>query len=796
MSDPSEPLVQTCATCGALIDVSEEEPFALMHCPNCGTGMRVRRSFDHFELQEILGAGGMGAVYKALDQNLNRMVALKLLRKEFSADEEFVQRFQHEAAITASMNHQNVVKVYSSGEDHGLIYIAMELVDKGSLDDLMTLQGRVSEAQVLEVGAQIARGLNAALERGLIHRDIKPGNILFSDAHTAKIVDFGLAVLMEEAGKVAGEVWGTPYYVAPEKLDNQPEDFRSDIYSLGATLFHAVAGRPPFEAETASLVALKHVKSQAVSLQAFAPDVSSATAYVINKTLSKDPDERYQSYQELIDHLEYARSELLAKAAGPAKQKTRVVLEGEEEQKAMSWITFGMIAVVVLAGVLIFTFRGGKKSDDAGPVITQEERNAAADFEKQYQAARELLLGGKYAEAIEKFRALESSKAAQLTQRNWATVHEGLALLLAGREPEARTAFAKIPPRGGSAAEPTLSEFLAKLAEKMSGDKAPDPAEAKYELGTYQAIAHLLLGLKAWEMEKFEDANRFFRVFPSAAPRKSDSADSPSPYGWISDYKDIAARYAEDLTVFRGVSEQIKSADTIDKQKKAIEAAKAARGKLKLKSKLADTLEAGAAELEKKIAAVEAEKTRKAVEEEAADAKILGEAKQKVATLVPQFKFNEARQAIASARPRGEKAKREHTALVRRMEWLARFKSLLIGDLTAAGYPNPIRKKAGGDVAGGVSGATDAQIAVRTPFGFVPVPWPELAPESAYAMAGSFVRGNLTPDQIADRKWLLGVFALSFGKPAEARTLLADAAQAKREYSDAMPLLLEFAESK
>jgi serine/threonine protein kinase len=137
--------------------------------------MRVRRTFDHFELQEVLGGGGMGTVYRALDRNLNRIVALKLLRQEYSHDPEFVAKFQSEAAITASINHPNVVRVYSTGEDHGLLYLAMELVDKGSLDDLMNLQGRVAEAQVLSVGIQIARGLQAAYQRGLIHRDIKPG---------------------------------------------------------------------------------------------------------------------------------------------------------------------------------------------------------------------------------------------------------------------------------------------------------------------------------------------------------------------------------------------------------------------------------------------------------------------------------------------------------------------------------------------------------------------------------------------------------------------------------------------
>src|SRR4029078_11390700 len=187
-----------------------------------------------------------------------------------------------------------------TGIDRGRFYIAMELVDKGSLDDLIRLQGRVAEIQTLEVGITIAKGLRAALQHGLIHRDVKPGNILFADAQTARIVDFGLAIFMEHEESARGEILGTPYYLAPEKLDGQPEDFRSDMYSLGATLFHALAGRPPFEAETASLVALKHLKSQPVSLQAFAPWVSNPTAHIINRTLCKDPDERYQSYDELI----------------------------------------------------------------------------------------------------------------------------------------------------------------------------------------------------------------------------------------------------------------------------------------------------------------------------------------------------------------------------------------------------------------------------------------------------------------------------------------------------------------
>src|SRR3954453_19163803 len=157
-SPSSESQIQECSTCGTLLDVTVEEPFALMHCPTCGAAMRVRRKFDHFEIQEELGAGGMGTVYRALDMNLNRPVALKLLQRQHSGNPEFIAQFDKEGAITASINHPHEVNVYSTGRDHGLVYIAMELVDKGSLESLMHAHGKVAELQILTVGVQIAQG--------------------------------------------------------------------------------------------------------------------------------------------------------------------------------------------------------------------------------------------------------------------------------------------------------------------------------------------------------------------------------------------------------------------------------------------------------------------------------------------------------------------------------------------------------------------------------------------------------------------------------------------------------------
>jgi DNA-directed RNA polymerase subunit RPC12/RpoP len=305
----SEPTAQTCPGCGTTVDTTEAEPLARIACPKCGKKIRVERTFDHFLVVETLGVGGMGTVYKARDMQLDRFVALKLLRRDLGGEEDHKARLQEEARIAAAVNHPYVIQVFDSGTDHGQFYVVMELVDQGSLDDLMALQPRLPEKRVLEIGIQVAKGLRAAHRRGLIHRDVKPANILFVDEHAAKIGDFGLASSATQRWGI-GVVWGTPEYVAPERLNNDPEDFRSDIYSLGATLFHAIAGKPPIEVATNSSTALLQLKKQPLDLQAAAPDVSEETAEVLQRMIAADPAQRFSSYDDLVAELERAWREL------------------------------------------------------------------------------------------------------------------------------------------------------------------------------------------------------------------------------------------------------------------------------------------------------------------------------------------------------------------------------------------------------------------------------------------------------------------------------------------------------
>jgi eukaryotic-like serine/threonine-protein kinase len=303
-------MTQACWVCGAVLDAGGYEPLARVICRNCGQKNLIQRTFNHFVVVETLGAGGMGTVYKARDTHLERYVALKLWRRDLGGEEDHNARFQQDARIAASVNHPNVVQIFSLGTDHGQFYVVMELIEHGSLDDLMEAQGRLPEHQVLEIGIQIARGLRAAHRKGLIHRDVKPANIFFVDEQAVKIGDFDLAALASQHQRSDRVIWGTPPYVAPEKLSNESEDVRSDIYSLGATLFHAIAGKPPIEAGTNSAIELRELKQHPLDLRVVAPDVFAPTARVLQRMIAPDPTQRFRSYDDLLAELDAARRAL------------------------------------------------------------------------------------------------------------------------------------------------------------------------------------------------------------------------------------------------------------------------------------------------------------------------------------------------------------------------------------------------------------------------------------------------------------------------------------------------------
>ncbi|HZR79038.1 MAG TPA: serine/threonine-protein kinase, partial [Chthoniobacterales bacterium] len=405
--------LQTCPACGNSLDTSAAEPLANVECPNCGEKVRAERTFDNFLIAETVGVGGMGTVYKARDTLLDRFVALKLLRKDLEGGLDATAQLRQEARAAAAVNHPNIVQVFSSGEDHGQFYLVMELVERGSLDDLIEQSTRLPEELVLEAGIQTAKGLRAAYAKGLIHRDVKPANILFADDHLAKIGDFGLAGITAEA---RGEIWGTPYYVAPERLQGQPEDFRSDIYSLGATLFHALAGRAPIEGETNSASELLALKQQPLLLSIVAPNVSPATARVLQRMIAPNPAQRFSSYDELISELEAAYKKLTGRDVidvATAKRRMRKIIA-----------VAAILLLLVAAGVFVFV----KKTQRQLAIFS----NAipVSELEKQAGDARRQLVLNHYNVAGNAFARIATEARGRQPILAWARMQQGLAAMI------------------------------------------------------------------------------------------------------------------------------------------------------------------------------------------------------------------------------------------------------------------------------------------------------------------------------------------------------------------------------
>lgn len=323
-----------CPVCGHLFDNPGLQPFAVTKCPKCQFDIDVPGRLGAFLLVKCLGMGGMGGVFKAIDQVLNREVAIKVMLSSLGANEEFLQTFRREAQSVAKLNHPNIAQIYSFGEEKGQPYIVMELVKGSSFCGMMQGGKKIDPTIAMGIGRQIAKALKHASENGVIHGDVKPENILLDDKGNAKLVDFGIAALN---GVQSGEaVWGTPYYIAPEKLKRQPADFRTDMYSLGATLYHAIAGVPPFEGEDANAVVRARIGNSAPALQSIVPGIPPLVNDIIARMLQEDPAGRFQSYDALLQEMDLAVGKAEAPAAmsqPPPHQSKKILINKARRAK-------------------------------------------------------------------------------------------------------------------------------------------------------------------------------------------------------------------------------------------------------------------------------------------------------------------------------------------------------------------------------------------------------------------------------------------------------------------------------
>ncbi len=289
---------------------------------------------DRYEIIEGIGAGGMSDVYKAKDNVLGRFVAIKVLRQEFTEDMNFVTKFHAEAQAAAGLEHPNIVNIYDVGSDNSMHYIVMEYIDGITLKSYIEKKGQLTDKEAISIAIQVGRGIEAAHNKNIIHRDIKPQNIMISKQGKVKVTDFGIAKAVN-ANTIHSDVMGSVHYSSPEQARNGFVDVKSDIYSLGIVMYEMVTGRVPFDGDTTVAIAIQHIQEEIESPRTYAPDLPVSLEKIILKTTQKSPDRRYMSMADLLVDLKRALQEPdvdFVSIPEVGTEKTRVIRPDELKQ--------------------------------------------------------------------------------------------------------------------------------------------------------------------------------------------------------------------------------------------------------------------------------------------------------------------------------------------------------------------------------------------------------------------------------------------------------------------------------
>lgn len=290
---------------------------------------------DRYEIQEKIGTGGMSDVYKAKDHKLNRLVAVKVLKQEFSENANFVSKFRIEAQAAAGLMHPNIVNVYDVGEENGIYYIVMELVEGITLKKYIEKKARLSVKEAVSIAIQVSMGIEAAHNNHIIHRDIKPQNIIISKEGKVKVTDFGIAKAAT-SNTITSNVMGSVHYTSPEQARGGYSDEKSDIYSLGITMFEMLTGRVPFNGETTVAIAIKHIQEEMPSPREYVSEIPISVEQIVFKCCQKSPDRRYQSMGELITDLKRSLmtpDEDFVKVVNPDEEGSTKMISGRDVER-------------------------------------------------------------------------------------------------------------------------------------------------------------------------------------------------------------------------------------------------------------------------------------------------------------------------------------------------------------------------------------------------------------------------------------------------------------------------------
>lgn len=309
---------------------------------------------DRYEILESIGTGGMSDVYKAKCHKLNRFVAVKVLKQEFSESTEFVSKFRTEAQAAAGLMHPNIVNVYDVGEENGINYIVMELVEGITLKRYIEKKARLSVKEAVSIAIQISMGIEAAHNNNIIHRDIKPQNIIISKEGKVKVTDFGIAKAAT-SNTITSNVMGSVHYTSPEQARGGFSDEKSDIYSLGITMFEMLTGRVPFNGDTTVAIAIKHIQEEMPSPRNYVPEIPISVEQIVLKCTQKSPDRRYQKMPELVEDLKKSlispNEDFVKLAAAEKSAVTKAMSDKEREQiKRNSVVKTDAVITVAAAG--------------------------------------------------------------------------------------------------------------------------------------------------------------------------------------------------------------------------------------------------------------------------------------------------------------------------------------------------------------------------------------------------------------------------------------------------------------
>lgn len=751
------------------MNVAAVAPFSNVNCPTCGAQSRVKLDFGPYTLVRRHAVGGMSMVFVARDNTLDREVALKILSEDFSADERRTAAFEEEARITASFSHPNVVRVLTTGKAFGRLYIAMELVPGGHFEHQICERGKIPQEEMLPLAIEVAEGLRAAHAAGLIHRDVKPGNILLDAEGHAKIVDFGLALVTQGGKAQATEIWATPYYVPPETIEGHPEDFRSDIYAFGATLYHALAGVPSFAGETMSTPVLREAKKKIVPLGVAEPSLSDELCKIVDQAMAYAPADRFSSYDEMIRRLEAVLKQLKSGAPGAAESSGKAARRNARK-KRREMLTLGSAGLAVLAattGGIWWVIRNDapapepKNTPPSAAVEIPPVPAPTTDITKIYREARTAMEARDFTRATEEFVKLRENPAVQEPTRTWAGVEAVAAALLDGNSSEAKN-IAKATAMHAAAVEETR-RVDAQLIENLMRL----PRLAAFPAGAPDAhlMSSMIVGLKNWEQGLTTQASENFEAVLSSQIGAEDE--------WMQIYQRLAGEYLADAQllsseVFAGFPASPAACET------AIAELEIIQSRLKTRGRARFNVRAWQLDLKRHAKLIGARETAPETENPPETGWDTVAVMAKLADFADRCQFTEASTYLKGLQPEDPATR---TSLLAVTEAAAVFLSDLEQDLGQASASGEFLLKSGESVSE-VSMDEAGIILVNAPAGSLrAVSWTDFSPDALIAMHRIFVKNPSSESERLRRHQCAIFYDWLAGNRERARTAAAVLAQ-------------------